>query len=275
MKKKVLTCLLGALCCAFLASCGNNNTGNEGKDPLTGEELSSTVMEENTDAVADETHTTESGDEFDRLLRNPNDVGGVVGYITDNIATATEGEITRFFHGLFHYGDDLRSIDYTQFDESKQYLPEDMIAYMELMKLENQSPSMRMSDEENRKVIGLTLSEMLERALLFEQHIAKYPNALSTEAASMMYEEIATHAITGGYDPSNGIEHYYQGNSADVVDEESIRYYQQFADANPDSRLAGIVKEYITLLRENNFRINEEIEAFYKGLYIKLFPTEL
>ena len=91
----------------------------------------------------------------------------------------------------------------------------------------------------------------------------------------MMYEEIATNAITGGYDPSNGVEHYYQGNSADVVDEESIQYYQQFVNANPDSRLAGIIDEYIKLLRENNYRINDDVEAFYKGLYIKLFPTEL
>lgn len=275
MKKKVLTCLLGALCCAFLASCGtNNNTGNEGKDPLTGEELTSDAMGEDAEGMSSEGQST-GGDEFDQLLNNSNDVGGVVGYITDNIATATESDITRFFNGLFHFGDDLRDIDYSQFDESKQYLPEDMIAYMELMKLENESPSMAMSSEENRKVIGLTLSEMLERAVLFEQHIDKYPNALSTEAASRMYEEIATNAITGGYDPTNGVEHYYQGASADVVDEESIQYYQQFVDANPDSRLAGIVDEYIKLLRENNFRINDEVEAFYKGLYIKLFPTEL
>lgn len=274
MKKKVLTCLLGALCCAFLASCGKNNTGNEGKDPLTGEELSSEATGENTNDVTGNGQTN-GGDEFDQLLNTSNDVGGVVTYITENIATATESDITRFFNGLFHFGNDLRDIDYSQFEESKQYLPEDMIAYMELMKLENQSPSMVMSSEENRKVIGLTLSEMLERALLFEQHIDKYPNALSTEAASMMYEEIATHAITGGYDPSNGVEHYYQGNSADVVDEESIQYYQQFVNANPDSRLAGIIDEYIKLLRENNYRINDDVEAFYKGLYIKLFPTEL
>ena len=60
-----------------------------------------------------------------------------------------------------------------------------------------------------------------------------------------------------------------------MVDEESIQYYQQFVNANPDSRLAGIIDEYIKLLRENNYRINDDVEAFYKGLYIKLFPTEL
>ena len=80
---------------------------------------------------------------------------------------------------------------------------------------------MTMSDEENRMTIGLTLSEMLERAVLFEQHIEKYPNNVSTEAASRLYEEIATHAITGGYDRTAGVSHYYQEilNGEEYVDD--------------------------------------------------------
>ena len=60
-------------------------------------------------------------------------------------------------------------------------MPEDMIAFMDLMRLEGDTPSMIMSDKENRKVINMTLSEMLERALLFEQHLEKYPNEVSSE----------------------------------------------------------------------------------------------
>ena len=106
--------------------------------------------------------------------------------------------------------------------------------------------------------------------MLFEQHIEKYPDHASTEAASGLYEEIATHAITGGYDRTAGTAHYYQGETSDVVDREALPYYQQLAEANPNSRLGQIVQEYVTLLQENNFQINDNIENFYQSLYQRL-----
>ncbi|MCI7791326.1 MAG: hypothetical protein MR531_11240, partial [Lachnospiraceae bacterium] len=64
--------------------------------------------------------------------------------------------------------------------------------------------------------------------------------------------------------------HYYQGETSDVVDREALPYYQQFAEANPNSRLGQIVQEYVTLLQENNFQINDNIENFYQSLYQRL-----
>lgn len=274
MKKKLIMSTLCVMCCVSLASCGNNNKGNQGKDPLTGQSMEQSQEMQSSQTETDNNDSVGNGDEFDRILNEATDVGDVVTYVTSNLANATETEARRLFGGLFGYGNDVRDIDYTQFDESRQYLSEDMIAYLDLMKLESDTPSMVMSDTENRKVIGLTLSEMLERALLFEKHIEKYPDAISTEPASRLYEEIATNAITGGYDKTNGVEHYYKGDSADVIDQESLKYYQQFVDANPDTRLGGIVKEYINVLQQNNFQLNENVENFYHGLYQKLFPEQ-
>jgi uncharacterized protein (DUF427 family) len=149
-------------------------------------------------------------------------------------------------------------------------MPEDMIAFTELMRLESDTPSMAMSDTENRKVINMTLSEMLERALLFEQHLEKYPDNVSTDAAQRLYEEIATNAISGGYNSTEGIAHYYKGDTDDVVDSDAIQYYEQFIEANPNSNLAKIVEEYVALLKTNQYQINDEVEDFYKSLYSKL-----
>ena len=146
-------------------------------------------------------------------------------------------------------------------------MPEDMIAFMDLMRLEGDTPSMVMSDEENRKVINMTLAEMLERARLFEQHLEKYPNSTSSEAAAKLYEEIATNAISGGYNKEEGVQHYYRGDSEDVIDEKALQYYQQFAEANPDSNLGKIVTEYINVLQTNGFKINDSMEEFYRGLH--------
>lgn len=270
MKKKLVVTLLGVMCCAMLYGCGGDNNNNANQDPLTGEEMTTEMTTEN--APLD--NQAGAMDEFDQLLgQDTTDATGIIDYINTNIGTAAEADVSRFFTGLFNFGDDIRNIDFTKLEPSRQYMSEDMIAFSELMKLEADSPSMVMSDEENRREIGLTLSEMLERALLFENHIDKYPNGVSTEAATRLYEEIATHAITGGYDKTAGVEHYYKGETPDVVDQQALQYYQQFAEANPDTRLGQIVQEYITLLQENNFQINDELENFYRGLDQRLVPA--
>ena len=266
MKKKLVLLLMSITCCAMLFACGRNN--GENKDPLTGQEQTTESATENV-PFTDQANMT---DEFDNLLGQPNDANGVIDYINTNIGNAGTMDVERYLTGLLGYGDNIRDIDFTRLEESRQYMPEDMVAFMELMKLEKESPSMTMSDEENRMTIGLTLSEMLERAVLFEQHIEKYPNSVSTEAASGLYEEIATHAITGGYDKTAGVPHYYQGKTEDVVDQEALSYYQQFADANPNSRLGQIVKEYVTLLQENQFKIDDKLENFYRSLHERLMP---
>lgn len=269
MKKKVVLLLMSITCCAMLSACGRNN--NENQDPLTGQEQTTEIATE--DVPLNDQADMNMTDEFDNLLGQPNDSNGIIDYINTNIGNADDMDVDRYLTGLLGYGDNIRDIDFTRLEESRQHMPEDMVAFMELMKLEADSPSMTMSDEENRMTIGLTLSEMLERALLFEQHIEKYPNNISTEAASQLYEEIATHAITGGYDKTAGVPHYYQGDTEDVVDQESLSYYQQFAEANPDSRLGQLVQEYVTLLQENQFQINEELENFYRSIPQRLQPA--
>lgn len=269
MKKKVALLLVSITCIAMLTACGRNN--EENKDPLTGQEQTTEISSEN--VPLNDQADTNMTDEFDTLLGQPDNANGVIDYINTNIANAGDMDVDRYLTGLLGYGDNIRDIDFTRLEESRQYMPEDMVAFMELMKLEKESPSMTMAQGENRMEIGLTLSEMLERALLFEKHIEKYPNHASTEAATRLYEEIATHAITGGYDKTNGVTHYYQGETEDVVDKEALAYYQQFAEANAESRLGQVVQEYITILQENQFKIDEKLENFYHSLHERLIPA--
>jgi hypothetical protein len=271
MRKKHLLIALGMSCVLLLSACGNKDNTNENKDPLTGEEVTEDNNNE-TDAVGDGS-VAWSGDftEYDAMLAdentNPNDI---TDYINTNIVGAAADDVEYFFRGLLGFGNDVRDIDFTSLESSRQYMPEDMIAFTELMRLEGDTPSMMMSDTENRKVINMTLSEMLERALLFEEHLEKYPDNASTEAAQRLYEEIATNAISGGYNSTEGIAHYYQGDTADVVDSDAIAYYEQFIEANPNSNLAKVVEEYVSLIKSNNYQLNTEVEEFYKSLYSKL-----
>ena len=274
MKKKnslrklaVMTAAVGLI--AFsLAACGRKDKVNDNQDPLTGQDTTQSSVDGETTGNGEN-----AGDfsDFDAMINDENTVpADLMGYINANIANAGEADAERLFSGILSFGSDIRNIDFTGLNDSRQYMPEDMIAFMDLMKLEADSPSMAMSDTENRKVINTTLSEMLERAALFEEHIKKYPDNVTTEAATKLYEEIATNAISGGYNRAEGIAHYYKGESDDVVNKESLKYYQQFADANAGSALADTVKEYIALLEANQFKIDDKMEEFYKGLSLKL-----
>lgn len=259
-----MTCVLSMSACGFNKK---NNQNNQNNDPLTGEQMSET----NDGAGNQNTAAGGTHGEFENMINdentNPNDI---INYINTNIVSAGVNDVEYFFRSLLGFGNDIRNIDFTGLEESRQYMPEDMIAFMDLMKLEADTPSMVMSNEENRRVINMTLSEMLERALLFEQHLEKYPDNVTTDAAERLYMEIATHAITGGYDKTAGISHYYKGATEDVVDQESLQYYQQFAEANPDSNLGRIVAEYVTILQANQFQINDAVEEFYMGLQARL-----
>jgi hypothetical protein len=269
MKKKYLLFTLCLSCSLMLSACGNKNNTAEDKDPLTGEEV---TEDSSTDDYIDNENAW-NGDftDYDNMLADENaDPNDIMDYINTNIVTAAANDVEYFFKGLLGFGTDVRDIDFTNLEASRQYMPEDMIAFTELMRLESDTPSMAMSDTENRKVINMTLSEMLERALLFEQHLEKYPDNVSTDAAQRLYEEIATHAISGGYDSTEGIAHYYKGDTDDVVDSEAIQYYEQFAEANPNSNLAKVVEEYVALLKTNQYQLNDNVEEFYKSLYSKL-----
>lgn len=279
MNKKsptVRRAILAAICCVCalsISACGKKDNRNENKDPITGADQAQTnesgSEEGSSEGGSEGGSETAEGDhsEFDAMIGDENtDPNSIINYINTNIAGAAVNDVKRFFTGLLSFGDDIRNIDFAGLEDSRQYMPEDMIAFMDLMRLEGDTPSMAMSDKDNRKEINMTLSEMLERARLFEQHLEKYPNGVSSEAAARLYEEIATNAISGGYNKAEGIEHYYKGESNDVIDQKALQYYQQFVDANPDSNLAKVVAEYINVLQTNDFKINDSMEEFYKGL---------
>ncbi len=288
LNKKNLTAhkaVLAALCfaCALSTSaCGKKDNRNEGKDPITGADQSQT--NESSDNEGSNEGNNEGGSnaadgdysEFDAMIGDQNtDPNQIIDYINTNIAGAAVSDVKNFFTGLLGFGDDIRNIDFTQLEGSRQYMPEDMIAFMDLMRLEGDTPSMIMSDEENRRVINMTLSEMLERARLFEQHLEKYPDGVTAEAASRIYEEIATNAISGGYNKAEGVAHYYKGDTDDVINEKVVQYYQQFAEANPDSNLGRVVTEYANVLQTNGYKINDTMEDFYKGLHSKFDVSKL
>ena len=150
MKKRLVTYLLASMCVFSLCACGrnnNNNNMNENTDPLTGTEIN-----QETDSQTNETSDNMSSTEYigtqgyDNMLGNASDTSEIIDYINTNAANATESDMDYYFRGLLDFGNDVRDIDFTRLENTRQYMSEDMIAFSDLMKLEADTPSMAMSD---------------------------------------------------------------------------------------------------------------------------------
>ena len=161
VKKSVTTqkAMLAAVCfaCALsVSACGKRDNRNENKDPITGADQSQTNESNSNEGGSEAGSGVANGDysEFDTMIGDKNtDPNSIMDYINTNIAGAAVTDVKNFFSGLLSFGDDIRNIDFTRLEDSRQYMPEDMIAFMDLMRLEGDTPSMIMSDKENRKTV--------------------------------------------------------------------------------------------------------------------------
>ena len=84
MKKKCLVMCMGITCCLLLAGCGKNN-GNQGKDPLTGTEMTSSGDESNSQSSSQGDGViggdSGNGQNFEELLGQEGNSSGIIDYI--------------------------------------------------------------------------------------------------------------------------------------------------------------------------------------------------
>ena len=145
MKKAILKkgstaqkAILAAVCfaCALsVSACGKRDNRNENKDPITGADQSQTNESNSSETGSGAANGDYSA--FDAMIGDENtDPNSIMDYINTNIAGAAVSDVRNFFSGLLNFRDDIRDIDFTRLEDSRQYMPEDMIAFMELMRLE-------------------------------------------------------------------------------------------------------------------------------------------
>lgn len=153
MNKKSVTVKKAALatvclaCVLSVSACGKKDNRNDNKDPITGESQMQSNdgngSEAGTDGSNEGGSDTAAGDhsEFEAMIGDENtDPNSIIDYINTNIAGAAVSDVKNFFTGLLGFGDDIRNIDFTRLEDSRKYMPEDMIAFMDLMRLEGDTP---------------------------------------------------------------------------------------------------------------------------------------
>lgn len=202
----------------------NNNAVNEGSN--TGDNTpNDTKVEENVG-------NQETGgiiDKYNTLLKNETDREKVYGFIGENITNASEAEADQLVSGVIGYENTYEDVDYERLYAYKNYVSDEVEEFLELMYENHQKPYM------NEKELGVTLDELLDRAEEFEEHIAEFPDGITTQHSYDMYVKLMDAAIVGGYDKEKKVANYYKGDADNRIDGRAVDEYMKFlADEEDD-----------------------------------------
>ena len=110
------------------------------------------------------------------------------------------------------------------------------------------------------------LALQLKEVLALELKMDASRGEKGQEALRAEYKEAVILAVTGGYDRASGRENGYAYPDEDQLDSRMVDYYRDFVEANGEGRTTAIVKRYIELLEEGDYRIDKRVQEFYRSL---------
>lgn len=202
----------------------NNNAVNEGSN--TGD---NTPNDANVEENVGNQETGGIIDKYNTLLKNETDREKVYGFIGENITNASEAEADQLVSGVIGYENTYEDVDYERLYAYKNYVSDEVEEFLELMYENHQKPYM------NEKELGVTLDELLDRAEEFEEHIAEFPDGITTQHSYDMYVKLMDAAIVGGYDKEKKVANYYKGDADNRIDGRAVDEYMKFlADEEDD-----------------------------------------
>lgn len=209
----------------------NNNAANDGSN--TGDNTPNDASVE--DNVGNQAENGGIVDQYNTLLKNETNRENVYAFIDKNITNASEAEADQLIAGVLGFEDTYEDVDYTRLYAYKNYVSDEVEDYLELMYENEQKPYM------NNNGLGVTLDELLDRAEDFEEHIAEFPDGITTQPSYEMYVKLMDTAIRGGYDRANNVASYYQGDAQNRIDGRAVDEYMKFladeVDDNNDQKV--------------------------------------
>lgn len=200
---------------------GNNNGNNAVNDGSnTGDNTPNDATVE--EKVGNQANNGDIVDRYNTLLKNETNRDNVYAFIDENIENASEAEADQLIGGVLGFEDTYENVDYARLYAYKNYVSDEVEDYLELMYENEQKPYM------NNNEVGVTLDELLDRAEDFEEHIAEFPDGITTQPSYEMYVKLMDTAIRGGYDRENNVASYYQGDAKNRIDGRAVDEYMKF-----------------------------------------------
>lgn len=209
--------------------------------------------------------------EYYALLMTTREKEDVYLFLEKHASRAEPKDADQLVNGLIGYLTDADAADYNRLSKQKNYFTEEMQEFIELMKQEQNTPSV--SDLE----IKVPLSELLIRAEQLEEHARKYPEGVTYSYTYEKYCELVSAGVTGFYDGSSDWSNCYLDTDQVHIEEEAVRAYTDFIAAYPDSHTSHILQEYVDLLSKNDRIFTRSVKKYYGRIYSEIkenFPVE-
>ncbi|WP_455716709.1 hypothetical protein, partial [Anaerosporobacter sp.] len=238
--KKSIIALLAIVAMISVTACGRNdaannnknNAANDGNNAVNDGSNTGNSTANNAGVEARVGNQANGGiiDEYNTLLANETNRENVYGFIDENIKNATEAEADQLVAGVLGFENTYEDVDYTRLYAYKNYVSDEVEEFLELMHENEQKPYM------NNNQIGVTLDELLDRAEEFEEHIAQFPDGITTQPSYDMYVKLMDAAIVGGYDKENNVASYYKGSEENRIDGRALDEYMKLLADEDDDR---------------------------------------
>ena len=213
--------------------------------------------------VSNETLTQEEQDnilkEFYNKLNNKISEEEIIKYLDENISKLDSVKVDDI---IIELDEHLRL--YNQNFESNvntlmkyyEYSTDEIKSYLEV--LDKEAKKMFTDGEE----IKIELKELLDRAILAENHLKKYPEGKTQKRVQELYSAYIEGAIIG-----TGNQFIYAEDSSSTVKKEVLDTYKSFVEINKDSNVTKIISNYLEVLSlDNNDMNGENTLKFYENI---------
>lgn len=141
-------------------------------------------------------------------------------------------------------------IDYTFYQKYYSALPSDLVAYLELMAVESEKPPAK----DAALIIGW--DEILNRAKRQEEFIREHSSSTQVEPVRQLLKRYLYFAM---YGVDNTPLFSYQTKR---MRPEAKQAYEDFVQKEEKGKVSTLIKEYLGVLKENDFRLTPEVEDF-------------
>lgn len=197
--------------------------------------------------------------EYYQMLNEKNNEEEIINYLNENINKLDTKETENIVLELDEYlrlnNSDLADTVNTLM-KYNDYTTDEIKSYLEV--LDKEAKKMFTDGEE----IKIELKELLDRAILAENHLKKYPEGKTKKRVHELYSAYIEGAIIG-----SGNQFIYAEDSSSTIEKEVLNTYKSFVETNKDSNITKIISNYLEELSlDNNDMNGENSLKFYENL---------
>ncbi|HHW30603.1 MAG TPA: hypothetical protein GXX20_02845 [Clostridiaceae bacterium] len=145
-------------------------------------------------------------------------------------------------------------INYEFYKKYSDYVTSDIKEYIDIMAIESSNPPAKDA------ALVISWEEILNRALTQEKFIIKNESSIRIQDIKNLYNKYMTFTLFG----LNNTPLFTYDTKA--MDPEAKEVYLRAVEKVEESNFLKTLKEYVELLKKNNYKLTDEVEQFRKGI---------